>query len=258
MNEELAQARYGSGPGLLLLRARQSSCLSIEDVAAQLRLPLQIIIDIEKDDYSTMIFTFTRGYLRAYARLLNVSAEDIIDAFNNLELKETPRPQSPLTYDIGKDAKFKDRKSSSHERIVRWVSFLVIIALVVMVGLWWHNQAATPMSSAHLTDHTALSTTQIKPIPENTALVPTVTDTVSQTPVTATPATNDITQTNDNLTVPAVASEPTLAVANDTAAVGAQAMNEASDVTTTTNTITISKPKPAVKKQQTVTVPAPY
>lgn len=251
MNEELVQqARYGSGPGLLLLRARQSSGLSIEDVAAQLRLPLHIIIDIEKDDYSTMIFTFTRGYLRAYARLLNVSAEDIIDAFNNLELKETPRLQSPLTYDIGKDAKFKDRKSSSHDRIVRWVSFLVIVILVVMVGLWWHNQAATPMSSAHLTDHTALSTTQIKPVPENTALVPTVTDTVSQTPVTATPA-----------TITSVVNP----VINDTAVVGTQAMNEATNSAIAaappvapTATITPSKPKPVLRKQQTVTVPAPY
>jgi cytoskeleton protein RodZ len=71
-------------PGKILNSARQSKQLTVEHVAERLHLRVKIIEAIESDDYSAMPeYVFIRGYLRAYANLLSVSADRIIEVFNS-------------------------------------------------------------------------------------------------------------------------------------------------------------------------------
>lgn len=70
-------------PGLLLRTAREAAGLSIEQVAEKLHLLKSVVTSLEKDSYDRIRGdTFARGYLRNYARLLGMNADDIVDCFN--------------------------------------------------------------------------------------------------------------------------------------------------------------------------------
>ncbi len=70
-------------PGLLLKNAREAAGLSVDQVADKLHLLKSVVSSLEKDCYDRIRGdTFTRGYLRNYARLLGMDADDIVGCFN--------------------------------------------------------------------------------------------------------------------------------------------------------------------------------
>lgn len=88
--EEQTRAEPRS-PGLLLKNAREAAGLSIEQVAEKLHLLKSVVTSLEKDSYDRIRGdTFARGYLRNYARLLGMNADDIVDCFNANATRSTP------------------------------------------------------------------------------------------------------------------------------------------------------------------------
>lgn len=84
--------------GQILRDAREDKQFSIHDITQRLLLNKQIIIDIENDDYSKILAkVYAEGYLRAYAKLLHLSVDDILENFRSLDLyretySEVPSP----------------------------------------------------------------------------------------------------------------------------------------------------------------------
>ena len=69
----------GAGSGQLLRAARLERGLSIDDVARQLRLSVRQVIALEEDDYSRLSSaTFLRGFVRNYAKLLQMDAAPLL------------------------------------------------------------------------------------------------------------------------------------------------------------------------------------
>lgn len=69
----------GSSPGAALAAARTAQGLSIEYISAKLKLTSFQIKAIEADDYSVLPgAVFARGFVRNYARLLNLDAEPLM------------------------------------------------------------------------------------------------------------------------------------------------------------------------------------
>lgn len=67
------------GPGAELKTAREGMDVSTREVADALNLPLHVIEALEADDYERLPPTvFTRGYLRSYARLLELPPESLL------------------------------------------------------------------------------------------------------------------------------------------------------------------------------------
>ena len=68
-----------AGPGADLQAAREGMEVSTREVADALNLPVNVIEALEADDYERLPPTvFTRGYLRSYARLLELSPESLL------------------------------------------------------------------------------------------------------------------------------------------------------------------------------------
>ena len=124
------------GPGMQLKTAREARRISVEEIATRLHLTKSVIYDIESDNYDPRLaFTFIRGYLRAYARLVQVSPEAIINAFDQLGLKERRAenmlPKLPVT------------TWRAQESYVRWAGYgIAAIASIVVIVLcgWWLMQ----------------------------------------------------------------------------------------------------------------------
>jgi cytoskeleton protein RodZ len=79
-NERLSD---DDSPGSALRRARERAGLSVDAVAARLRMLHTAISDLESDRYERLRGdTYVRGYLRNYARLLEVNAEPLVARFD--------------------------------------------------------------------------------------------------------------------------------------------------------------------------------
>ena len=75
-------SELGEGPGDALKSAREALNVSEREVADALNLPLSVITAMEANDYEQLPPpVFTRGYLRSYARLLELDPDDIVASF---------------------------------------------------------------------------------------------------------------------------------------------------------------------------------
>lgn len=130
----LAQKAYDKlRPGEHLRLVREQCRRSREDIAGKLNLRISVIEAIENDDYSRFPnFAFIRGYLRAYANLLNIAADDIVSAFNQLGLPE-PVLELPVV-----NRQYRQQYSMK-SRSFRWLNYLIIMALIVLIALGWNS-----------------------------------------------------------------------------------------------------------------------
>lgn len=125
--------------------------LDVEQVAARLHLHLTIIERIETDDYENLPApTFVRGYLRGYARMLDLSPDSVVSAYNSHEF-EPP----PLVRDIARGEEVR-----STDFPFQMATYGIIAMVVILVAIWWQNQepgVPSPRVLASLSESTEAS-----------------------------------------------------------------------------------------------------
>jgi len=105
MNEivEVADV-FQQTPGQLIKAARQKKQISLNDVSQKLLLSKRVLTAIDDDDYSIIpAAVYAEGYLRAYAKLLQISVDEIIKSFRFLNAY----PSSDLETKVESDKDFK-------------------------------------------------------------------------------------------------------------------------------------------------------
>ncbi|WP_177418034.1 RodZ domain-containing protein [endosymbiont of Lamellibrachia barhami] len=133
--ESEAAAESIEGPGARLRKTRQSLGLDQSKVAAELHLSEGMIEALEWDDFDTLPdAVFVQGYLRNYARLLKLPEGEILEAF----LALSPAQQN-YGFPGGKVATVGKEVRSSHGA-VRMMTWLIVISLLVLLGIWWQGQ----------------------------------------------------------------------------------------------------------------------
>jgi cytoskeleton protein RodZ len=133
-----------SRPGEKLREAREALQLSVEDVAARLKLGTEKIAALEQSDVEAFTApVFVAGYLRAYARLLELSEAEVLADFEILLSVQEPVIDSGLNADDfphGKVAseissQFSLREKSSGKYLpIAGVAAALVLALVYF--LW--------------------------------------------------------------------------------------------------------------------------
>lgn len=104
MNESEIATRsdeLNGAPGNLLAAARQAQNLSVAEVARQLKLTVHQVEALEAGEYEKLPGpVFVRGFIRNYARFVNLDPEQLVRmAAKNLPYQEQ-RPPAPPSYDI--------------------------------------------------------------------------------------------------------------------------------------------------------------
>lgn len=85
-SEQVPPKPVRGGAGSRLKQARVAMDLSQEDVAGRLKIRVGLIDALEQEDNSKLPApTYVCGYLRSYAKLLNISTDNIINDFPDLE-----------------------------------------------------------------------------------------------------------------------------------------------------------------------------
>ena len=123
---------YPQSPGKQLRQAREEKGLSIQEVASSLRLGVPIITALEADEFHKLpSLAFVRGYMRTYARLLDLPEE-------TLALPQEVSKEPPLVSSI---VSANHKQSSSRDRPIRLISILLILLLAISAVVWWLNHS---------------------------------------------------------------------------------------------------------------------
>ena len=130
-------------PGEQLRKARMGYGWSLGDVAGNLNLDVDVVRALESGDYAGLPEpAFIRGYLRAYARLMELDDVQLLGG-------EKPPVHARLgsvvpVMDSGELLASGKRKSwpsfAQKEKSARYRSIIIVLlAIVIILGAWWYS-----------------------------------------------------------------------------------------------------------------------
>ncbi len=160
--------------GQLLQKAREQQGLTQGQVAEHLRLTKDMINKIETDHFADQDYSvFVRGYIRSYAKYIQVSQEEVEAFFESLTaVEQQPKPsqQAPLML---------EQTSPRRRKSIKWISLGIVAVLIILALVWvfWQrsNTAApvtpTPMTNSNLVngDHSPTGNTHNQSLSEQFA-----------------------------------------------------------------------------------------
>lgn len=118
-------------PGQLLRQARIQSQLSEQDVADSLNLKLIIVQTIEQDNFDQMpAATFTKGYLRSYAKLLGIDDQEVISLYEQQGIKPADPKLDMKSFSKRPKLEHGDHKFS-------FAPFLLLLIILAAAGFFW-------------------------------------------------------------------------------------------------------------------------
>ncbi|KXF79774.1 cytoskeleton protein RodZ [Enterovibrio coralii] len=134
LNEEQLDGVETSHPGIVLKQAREKMGLSEQDVADRLRLRVSVIQDLEENCCDgQQIATFTRGYIRSYAKLVGIDADALLGGFKaSPEVEESAQKMQSFS---GKTSR---EKHDSRVMGLTWIILAVVVSITTF--WWWQNQ----------------------------------------------------------------------------------------------------------------------
>jgi cytoskeleton protein RodZ len=145
-------------PGAKLALIRQQKGYSAEYVAGKLHLRVNIIELLEADDYYNMPeAVFIKGYLRAYAKLLDMVPEPFIETFNQCYSNDRKTERALWQ---------SRRQTYKTEHTARWVTGFFAVVVFIAVFVWWNNKETDVMFPATTTT-TVKEVSQVMPAPSS-------------------------------------------------------------------------------------------
>lgn len=131
--DELSEDMEVVGPGQMLSEARKKLSISVDDVAEKLKFKNSLVKNIELDLFDQKLpATFNRGYLRSYAKLVNVDVDEVMSAYDMLGVAEVQRSEMQSFSNL-------TEKQAEHSRLM-WLSYLIAAILLGLLILWWQQE----------------------------------------------------------------------------------------------------------------------
>lgn len=139
-------------PGAQLAFIREKKGYTPEYVAGKLHLRKRIVELLEADVYDQLPqAVFVKGYIRAYAKFLGVDADPLITLFNNSFVEERKSERTLWQ---------SRREPSINERLVRWVTALIVLAAILSVTVWWQKNNNLAVNALHSIQNDEMKTSQ--------------------------------------------------------------------------------------------------
>ncbi|MGR5095193.1 cytoskeleton protein RodZ [Vibrio maritimus] len=138
--EQVHQAQDVELAGTILKQKREALGLTQKQIADRLRLRVAIIQKIESNDFDgEQVATFTRGYLRSYAKAVGIDEQEVLGTIENHSAAQ--HHEQPM-----QSFSKKTNKEKHDSRIMKltWGIFIVIIGIS---SVWWlQNQQKDTLS----------------------------------------------------------------------------------------------------------------
>jgi cytoskeleton protein RodZ len=138
--------------GEFLQKAREKRGFSVEYVADHLKLKISTVKALEANDYhETGGLVYVRGYLRSYAKLLNVNIDQALE-----EIKDGSELLTTAKHEQG-----TSMPKSNNDNFALWAVGIIIVLLTIAVYVWHHHHnktleaqsIASPVAVANTVNH---------------------------------------------------------------------------------------------------------
>ena len=147
-----------AGPGARLRAAREAAGLSLDQVAQQLKLAPRQVKALEDESFGELPGrTFSRGFVRNYARLLHLDAQDLLAHLP--DVSQAPALESPTLHSTGTRMAELPSTSAPKAGLGRWLIPLILIGCIVAAAAYeWYrgglsNSAEPARTVSDATDH---------------------------------------------------------------------------------------------------------
>ncbi|MEZ9339182.1 cytoskeleton protein RodZ [Vibrio splendidus] len=128
--------------GTLLKNKRESLGLTQKQISDRLKLRITLIQQIEENQFeSDQVATFMRGYIRSYAKYVNLDEKAVLNALHHSGDAQH-QEQEMLSF----SRKTKTEKHNSRIMILTWSIFAVIAGISSL--WWWQNQQQDTLSQS--------------------------------------------------------------------------------------------------------------
>jgi len=113
--------------GSLLAEARKARNFTVEEISENLKIPVRTIVALEANDNASLPApTFTQGYIRAYAKFLEMSEHEVLTAYNRAVPHENTsdlKPRSTLP-----------NEANSQSPLIKTITLLLIVSVIAAIG----------------------------------------------------------------------------------------------------------------------------
>lgn len=137
MSEQSAESLSSEEPAFWtpLKKAREDKGYSLRDVAQELNLPVRYIESVENGQWEQLpSLVFARGYLRSYARLVDLDDASLLDSFDR-EHSGTLHSRTSIqsVSQVQEQVKLGDP-------MMRWSLRLFGVVIIAAIIWWWKTQ----------------------------------------------------------------------------------------------------------------------
>lgn len=128
-------AMQSSGIGALLRTARERAGLSVNDVASHLKFAPRQIEALEADDFVHLPETpFLRGFVRNYAKLVQIDAAPLLAALPDAPSRTTDGLPVSMSKEVPFPSVYANRKYN-----IAWLAGGLVVALVLGIFVWFSS-----------------------------------------------------------------------------------------------------------------------
>ncbi|SHF99162.1 cytoskeleton protein RodZ [Vibrio gazogenes] len=120
------------GPGTLLKQKRESLGLTQKQIADKLRLRLTIIQSLEENNFDIdKVSTFTRGYVRSYAKLVGIDEPEILTAYEHYCGVTAP--------DLLMTSFSRKTTREQHNSRINLITVGIVAIVIGISSVWWYQ-----------------------------------------------------------------------------------------------------------------------
>jgi cytoskeleton protein RodZ len=131
IEESEVQQLVSRGPGEVLKQARMRADIALQEVSEYLHLSVNMIQAIEADDQERLPEpAYVKGYIRSYARYLELDHEPLIESYVKY-IQPEPRPF------LAPETKKKGPASEPRRGILNLIVIVILSIILVFLVIWW-------------------------------------------------------------------------------------------------------------------------
>lgn len=120
------------GPGRMLSEARENLGLSQQQVADKLNFRKTLVEEIEAEAFDlTLPAAFNRGYLKNYAKLVNISQDDVLNSYDQLGVAQRQCAEM--------QSFSKGTEKQAEHNMLMWITYLILVSLITATVVWWYQ-----------------------------------------------------------------------------------------------------------------------
>lgn len=145
--------------GTILKQKREELGLSKKQVADRLRLRLVLIEQIENNQFEPdQVATFTRGYLRSYAKIVGVDETIVLAALDEIHGTQ-PQEQTMKSFS-------RKTNREKHDSRIMALTWGIVAIIVAISSVWWWQNQQKDMVDIASEEESAVVSPVVEPTPE--------------------------------------------------------------------------------------------